>query len=370
MRVLYLGPYPPPLGGIQTHLVALRRLVRKRGHEAEVINITRHRKQPADGIHYPRTALGVIRILLAKRYDVVHIHLGGMLTFRVLALSLVLTLLPGSKSVMTFHSGGFPGSEAGRRMTHRGFAGFVLRRFDAVIGVNAELVAFFLRLGVGRDATYLLEPSPPLDRTMVGTGSLGDRIQSFVDRHRPLLLTVGLLEPEYDLALQIHAVGRLLDDHPRAGLVIAGSGSLHDSLERLIADRSYADHILLCGDVPHDLTLQLMTRAAVLLRTTQYDGDALSVREALAIGLGVIATDNGMRPEGVDLVPVGDEDRLVDRLRVRLDAPVSGPRSLPDPSEVGPTDIDRVVDLYEALLRGGRPAMLPDPWKGDDPCVD
>ncbi|MCV4567241.1 hypothetical protein OFB72_32285, partial [Escherichia coli] len=53
------------------------------------------------------------------------------------------------------------------------------------------------------------------------------------------------------------------------------------------------------GDLPHVITLQMISSANVLLRTTRFDGDAISVREALFLGTPVIATDNGMRPEGV-----------------------------------------------------------------------
>ena len=48
-----------------------------------------------------------------------------------------------------------------------------------------------------------------------------------------------------------------------------------------------------------------------MLRTTWYDGDALSVREALHFGLPVIATDNGMRPAGVRLIPPRDLKELL-----------------------------------------------------------
>ena len=38
MRVVQLGPYPPPHGGVQTNLVAIRDLLRKSGHECLAVN--------------------------------------------------------------------------------------------------------------------------------------------------------------------------------------------------------------------------------------------------------------------------------------------------------------------------------------------
>jgi len=59
---------------------------------------------------------------------------------------------------------------------------------------------------------------------------------------------------------------------------------------------------LLCGDVPHAVTLRAIAESDVFLRTTLYDGDSISVREALHAGVCVIATDNGMRPDGIHLI--------------------------------------------------------------------
>src|SRR5271167_3004439 len=148
MRVLLLGPYPPPHGGVQTNLVAIRSFLLKRSIPCAVINITRHRKVTAEDVYYPAGPVQLLQLLARQDYDVIHLHIGGMLTHRLLALSLACTLRPGTKSVMTFHSGGFPSSPEGQSLGPASFAGFVLRRLDGLIGVNEEIMAFFRRLGV------------------------------------------------------------------------------------------------------------------------------------------------------------------------------------------------------------------------------
>ena len=140
----------------------------------------------------------------------------------------------------------------------------------------------------------------PPDRSL----PLPERLAAFLSAHSPALLTVGLLEPEYDLADADRRDGRnSASDIPRAGLLIVGAGSLEESLRAQIASTPYRDHVLLYGDMPHAVTLRATLECDVLLRTTLYDGDSVSVREALYIGTPVIATDNGMRPEGVHLIP-------------------------------------------------------------------
>ena len=63
MRVLLLGPYPPPHGGVQTNLVAVRAFLLKHGVPCAVINITRHRKPDAEEVYYPKDAFQLLRLL-------------------------------------------------------------------------------------------------------------------------------------------------------------------------------------------------------------------------------------------------------------------------------------------------------------------
>lgn len=309
MKVLQLGPYPPPHGGVQTNLVAIRRYLQQRGHQCAVINLTRHRRADADGVYYPQSALEVLRLLARLRYDVVHYHLGGQVTLRLLGLCLACCAMPGRRAVLTFHSGGYPLSAAGQRARPLSLGGFVFRRFDRIIAVNQAIREMFRRFGVPAHKIHLIEP-----HTLAAASpdaAWPDAFARFFAAHAPVLLTVGLLEPEYDLALQIDALGRVREKFPQAGLLIIGAGSLEEELRARIAGKSYREHVLLPGDVAHETTLRAIAECELFLRTTLYDGDSISVREALHAGATVIATDNGMRPTGVRLIRKSDETALV-----------------------------------------------------------
>src|SRR5438270_11826288 len=114
MHVLLLGPYPPPYGGVQVNLVAIERLLRDRQIPVNVINLTRYRRPTHDGVYYPESGLAVVRLILATPANIVHLHIGGELTLRLLVLGLLCCVLPGRKCVLTFHSGGYPSSPAGK----------------------------------------------------------------------------------------------------------------------------------------------------------------------------------------------------------------------------------------------------------------
>ena len=345
MKVVQLGPYPPPHGGVQTNLVAIREHLRRAGHECAAINLTRFRRQDGDGVYYPAGALALARLLWRLPADIVHLHFGGDLTPRLLGLLLLCTLLPGRKTVLSFHSGGYPSSPAGRTARPGTLRGFLFRRLDGVIAVNAEIAALFRTFGVRAERIRTILPfvvTPP-DAAI----PMPQRLADFFAAHQPLLLTVGLLEPEYDLAMQIDVMGEIVQRFPRAGLVIAGAGSLEEDLRRQIAAVPHGEHVLLYGDMPHPVTMRATLECDALLRTTLYDGDSVSVREALYLGTPVIATDNGLRPEGVRLIPPSDHAALREAICELVSAGGARQSAAGD----GQENVRLVVDFYRDLLR-------------------
>jgi len=353
MKVLQLGPYPPPYGGVQTNLVAIRSFLLRRGIPCAVINVTRHRRPDADEVYYPKSPAQLVQLLTRLRYDVIHQHFGGMLTNRILALSTVCTLMPRAKSVLTFHSGGFPSTPEGQALGPNSLAGFVLRRFDGLIAVNEEIMNFFDKMKVPPQRARLI--SPYSFTAEQASGALPEPLATFFDAHHPVLISAGQLEPEYDLPLQIEVLPEVRKKFPDTGLVLLGSGSLHDELLARIQAQPCASHILLAGDVPHSATMQAMSRSRILLRTTLYDGDALSVREALQVGTPVIATDNAMRPPGVTLIPKSDPSTLLHAIEQLL----LQPRPAKQISPGDENNLQAVFDFYQDLIDARVKEALP-----------
>ncbi len=340
MKVIQLGPYPPPYGGVQTNLVAIRDRLRADRHQAAVIHLTRHRRANSDEVFYPRTALETARLLWREPADILHLHIGGALTARLLGLCLFCSLLPGRKTVLTFHSGGFPSSPQGRGVKRAGFTAFVLRRLGAAIAVNEEIASFLRRCGV-REVRVIVPAA-----SMEMTAELPAALHHFFAEHQPVLLSVGLLEPEYDLPLQIAALEKIRAAHLNAGLVMIGSGSLETELRGRIAAQPWAQHLLLAGDVPHPATLRAIKECSAVLRTTHYDGDSISVREALDLGTPVVATDNGMRPPGCHLIPRPPAlDALVESVSRALDHGRTTPAT-----RDSTRGLQAVLDLYRHVL--------------------
>ena len=88
-----------------------------------------------------------------------------------------------------------------------------------------------------------------------------------------------------------------------------------------------------------------ISQANLMLRTTLFDGDAVSVREALHLGTPVIASDNGMRPAGVQLIPKSDLGALLRAIEERLVEPSRGKAD----SGIDESNVQAVFDFYREL---------------------
>lgn len=346
MRILQVGPFPPPNGGVQTNLKAIHDLLIERGDEARVVEVPRSKLNVNTvNVIKPRSAIHLIQLFWSLGYDVIHFHFGGRLSLRVTCLMLVCGLLPWCRSVVTFHSGGHAAEnlDGAHRFSLRGLA---FRTIDHLIAVNSQIIEMLRSYGVPESKISLIPPYV-LERPDTSV-EIPSNIQAFIESHTPYLLTVGLLEHEYSLKLQIDTLGIVRRKQPNAGLMILGWGSLEDELRSYIAGKSYAEHIYLAGDIDRSITLHLIERANILLRPTLFDGDAVSIREALFLGTPVVATDNGMRPEGVNMIPMPP---TVDELAAKIIETDNnqGPRR-PLTGGDGKANIRAVIEVYAALV--------------------
>jgi glycogen synthase len=343
MRILLLGSYPPPHGGVATHIVGIRRYLRDRGVSCEVVNLTRFREPRGEGIYCPRSAFEVSMLLARLRFDVAHLHVGASFAPRLLALGLVCCARPGTRTVVSLHSGGYPDSREARERRSLLVRGFVLRRFDRVVGVNQAIVEAVGRFGVPASRVRLISPFVPPPEP--ATARLPTPLAAFFQDHEPMLVSVGGLEPHYDVPTQIEALGRVRQRFPNAGLAVIGSGASEGDVRRRIAAASYSGDVLICGDLPHPAALAAIRESDVFLRTSLYDGDSVSVREAMHFGVPVVATRTHSRPVGVELVPPNDPSAVAEAVIGCLARDRRNPPARAD----GEDGLRATLDLYTEL---------------------
>jgi glycosyltransferase involved in cell wall biosynthesis len=162
---------------------------------------------------------------------------------------------------------------------------------------------------------------------------------SAVEREPGLVVALGRLAPGKRVDHAIRAF--VAADVPGTRLEIWGGGAEQQRLQRLIDELDAGDRVRLAGFTTDPGAV--LDRASLLVTATLYEGQPLSIVEALSHGCPVVSYDvrYGLRDILTDgggvLVPAGDEQALSDALR----------RVLSDAGQ------------HERLLAEARPAAAP-----------
>jgi glycosyltransferase involved in cell wall biosynthesis len=178
--------------------------------------------------------------------------------------------------------------------------------------------------------------------------TLPEHLEHFLQTHSPVFSTVLFFRPEYGFDFLLQGLAKLRAKYPDLGCVVMGDGDGAVAARLAVLKEEIGDSVLLLGDVPHERCLALVARSNAFLRCTSADGDAISVREALAAGVPVVATDVGHRPAGTLVFPVGSLSSFVAQVESALqhNAP-SEPIFMRVPDAASPP---RVLELYQQFL--------------------
>jgi glycogen(starch) synthase len=322
-RVVLAGFYPPPFAGEPVHVMQLAQLLRDHGSSVRILNLNRQ-AIPSQDYHHSGSRLGLLwRLLtLADRASILHLHTNGhsRKSWLMILVASLAGRFRGVTAVLTLHSGLLPGYVAGFGPLKRRLARWILRPFTRIICVNPEICRSVKAIGTAGEQTsvipaFLGAPHAP---------ELSPQDRTLSEDFRPLLVAVagGEEDPERGLAVVLRAVKQLVPVHPDLGTILMG-WQVGPKTRPLIQELGLADHAVCLGEVSHDRCLALLRASDVAVRSTFVDGDAITVREALAFGVPVVASDTDFRPEGVTLFRRGDVSDLTAKLGDVLAQPTS-----------------------------------------------
>ncbi|MBI2821391.1 MAG: glycosyltransferase [Acidobacteria bacterium] len=349
LRLLLVGPYPPPHGGISIHVASAQKQLRRAGVECRVLNM--NRGAPAsDQVIGCRNAWDFARALLAHARGgwVLHMHTNGHNWKSWLAA--LLCGVAGWRAracLLTLHSGMVPDYLRPGMFWRRGLARFACALYTRVIVVTPQIREAIASLRV-RDGRLQVIPAFIPGAVAGGPVPAAD---PFVRRHQPLLTAVLFFRAEYGFELLVQAVARLRWRHPRIGCLVLGGGEGEVEARRQIRAAGLEDAFLLAGDVPHETCLALMSRSDLFVRPAWKDGDSVSLREALALGVTAVASNVGARPGKVLLFEPGDLQSLIVQIETGLQR--RGCRRNRPAASPGPEGIARLQELYRSVASWG-----------------
>ncbi|WP_374198118.1 glycosyltransferase [Micromonospora sp. PLK6-60] len=232
---------------------------------------------------------------------------------------------------------------------------YAVREADAVLVENAEMLERVRALGQDR----VIKAAPGVDTTFFSPSPAGWQ------RNGQLLSVCRLADPRKGIDRTILAYAEMARRaHSVPPLVLAGGGTLSMSNQALIADLGLTDRVVVRSNISTVELLALYRSASVFVQTSYEEGLGLSVLEAMACGLPVVATETAGSRETIahgetgwltpqsptSAVPEGIADRVLEILAdPRCDlGPRGRKRCLANFS--ARVALRRFTDTYDALL--------------------
>jgi glycosyltransferase involved in cell wall biosynthesis len=120
-----------------------------------------------------------------------------------------------------------------------------------------------------------------------------------------IVIYVGRLEKHKRVDLLIRAFRRVVKRVPDAQMLVIGDGAYRNGLLRLVGRLKLENHVRFLGFVPRMKLLELYAKASLFVMPSRYEAFSISLVEAMASGLPVIATRVGGMTELIESAKCG-----------------------------------------------------------------
>jgi glycosyltransferase involved in cell wall biosynthesis len=124
-------------------------------------------------------------------------------------------------------------------------------------------------------------------------------VRSFGLVGKTVLLYLGVLEPRKNLPFLLRVFDRLHREYPHTTLIIAGAGSQEQYLKSIIKSFELDEAVRMIGYVKEAQKITLYRLAKIFVFPSLMEGFGLSVAEAMACGIPVVASHRASLPEVV-----------------------------------------------------------------------
>jgi glycosyltransferase involved in cell wall biosynthesis len=364
--VALVGPFPPPYGGMAVYLSAIEAGLRQEAMAPLKVPIPYAatggwRRQLSRVAVFVHAAFSVLR----NRPDVIHCVTGSQPNLLGNVLPLVAARMLRRSSLLSVAGGEFPAAVTGYHGARRQLVRFILTRPQLVLACTDEIAAALQVMGVPKARIITMSNALPLRLDPRADQRLAPEVATFADAHAPLIASTSGWYGLYGSQDLVEAVRRLRRSHPRLGLVLmvkaGGDGAFRAEFLERLAREELCDAVMVRED--ERAVFPILRRADVFIRTPHHEGDAISVREALAVGTPVVASDVGFRPKGVIRYRPGDPDDLATRIAETLDGKATGQKMDTADTGEGERNLQWLLCAYRRL------AGSPVPERKDEDAI-
>ncbi|EHM94822.1 hypothetical protein HMPREF0975_01187 [Actinomyces sp. oral taxon 849 str. F0330] len=351
-------------GGVRTHLADCARILAADGHDviveapAAVLDGLDLAPARAEALEIgARPSLGDSRVVarlrrLGRRAHTIHAH--GLRAGALAALALGRRRSGRTRLVVTLHN-----LTVGGRLTTlvgQGLERLIASRADLVLAVSPDLAERARGLGAARVELAVI-PAPVPHPSSEPTSSGSTAPEDVWPQEGARILTVARLAPQKGLSLLLD-VAAALSLEVEAGRLpaftwaLAGDGpGREEAAERIAAEHLPVSLLGRRSDVP-----SLMETADAVVQTSLWEGQPLTIQEALRAGAAIVATDVGgtaVTARGGAILVAPEAQAIAGALTELLTGPQARSRAQQNAREAArklPGHDDLATQLRQAVL--------------------
>ena len=303
-KVVIVGGYPPPFGGITVHIQRLASLLSKT-YDVKVLDFygrSAAEDRSQSGIELVRIKDNALRNFtyairqLCSGHGIVHLHVSaGSSLLRILCFVIAKV---SKRLMLTIHSGSFAARVSEKGIFARVVLRWVLQCFDRIVVVNPEQKYALKSLGVLTDKVVIIPAY--LKANAEHSSSMAKQIEQLRSRNHRMLISSGFGLPHYGYHVILQALSTVLRDK-KVALILALYNTYDraylSELSSLAAVLPNVEYVVLEDSQPEEFNY-ILAQCDTYIRATTIDGDSVAVREALQHGLNVLCSDCVARPTG------------------------------------------------------------------------
>ena len=300
-RILFIGPYPPPLGGVSVHAKRLITLLRRNEYDVDFFDTSRDCN--SSFIDF----LKLVQIIFLKHYDIIHIQYYSR---KYIPIIFLLRNLMKFSIYYTQHN---PRLFIDLNKLDYNFRKKFIEKLDYLVVVAEHICESYEKKNIKLPKNVIIKNAflpPPMEEESKIIQTYSPKTKEFIRSHKPIIMAnawqitfcdgVDL----YGLDLCVELTFRLKDTFPKIGFLFAIA---NEKINISYIDKVKTKIDKLCiNNNFHFITGQkelwpLFKFADLSVRPTSTDGDALSIRESIYFDCPVIASDVVGRPEGTTI---------------------------------------------------------------------
>jgi glycosyltransferase involved in cell wall biosynthesis len=317
-KVIIIGSYPPPIGGVSVHIQRLLQHLYKSSVDCLCFDTSgvKNINKEVPKVLTISWRKAILHLLTCEKGKILHFH---NFSFKNIFVYFILSFR--HTIILSLHNERFLDIVASHGNIINQLAILLINRISYIVVDNKGCVALAEKIIKEKRKIFMIpEFIPPIDFPPMDN----KEILYFREKHHYLLssnafqITFYKGQDLYGLDILVQLMDKLVNgSQMNVGLVFLlpniADEKYYNYIELQIEKLNLRDHFLFITE-PFYNASALWKMSEAVVRATTTDGNSITVMEALSLGVPVVASDCTERPEGVILFETRNVDDLYDKI--------------------------------------------------------